>query len=129
LLFTPDGKFVGDLGEAIAASHFGIRLEQSKHIDGYSPCGREVQVKATGRKDGQFQFRPSDYQNAEDVHLLAFYIDWEDCSAELVFNGPEKLVRPVFNGTIGSKNVSVAQLRRATQSIDAASQLQPVSRA
>lgn len=126
LTFTPDGKFLGDLGEAIAASHFGIRLNQGKHIDGHSRCGREVQVKSTGSARGAFQFRPSDYHNAENVHLLAFVFDWDNHNVELVFNGPEKMVRPDFKGDVRSKNVSVARLRRAAKTVDAAWHLQPL---
>lgn len=69
LAFTPDGKLVGDIGEAVAAELFGLRLIQSKGIDGYAPDGRSVQVKATGRRGGAL-FRCVD---TKANHLKSWY--------------------------------------------------------
>ena len=97
LTFTPDGKFVGDLGEAIAMEMFGIKLDQQKGIDGY--LGEiPVQIKTTGRSKGGAVFRPVDETHPENTHLLVYFIDWERGEGELLFNGKEKSVRPNCKG-------------------------------
>ncbi len=52
LHFTLDGNLVGDLGEAVAAELFGLRLtgRSNEGVDGFAPDGRSVQVKASGTK-------------------------------------------------------------------------------
>ena len=113
LRFTLDGKLVGDLGEAIAAEFFGVRLEQGKHIDGWSLCGKPVQIKTTGRPDGGVNFRNSDFADAVKVHLIVIYIDWESCSAEVLYNGPEIGIRPIVKrGGIWQREVSRQKLLR-----------------
>jgi hypothetical protein len=97
LNFTPDGKFVGDLGEAIAVEMFGIKLEQGKGIDGY--CGViPVQIKTTGRPNGGAAFRTIDESHPKNTQLIAYFIDWEKGVGELIYNGTEALVRPDCKG-------------------------------
>ncbi|MEM7689581.1 MAG: hypothetical protein AAF291_11215 [Pseudomonadota bacterium] len=91
--FTPDGKFVGDLGEAIAMEMFGIQLDQRKGIDGYFG-DVPVQVKATGRSKGGAVFRSIDEAHPDNTHLIVYFIDWSRSEGELIFNGKESLVRP-----------------------------------
>ena len=61
--FTPDGRMVGDVGEAIAAIKFGVVLDKKlrKHWDGYlidsSGKKHEVQVKTT-QKDETYLKEP-----------------------------------------------------------------------
>lgn len=113
LEFTFDGKFVGDLGEAIAADHFDLDLDPGKHIDGYTRCSKRkpVQVKATGRPRGTFQFRKSDYLDHAKVQLIAIVIHWDDCEYEVVYNGPESKVRPQWkDGEHRPKDVSVSKV-------------------
>lgn len=90
LHFTFDGNLVGDLGEALAVKHFGIRLVETKShpgIDGYAPDGNTtVQVKATGTKRGP-AFRKTE---TRADHLLFFEIDFDNRIAQVVFNGPER---------------------------------------
>lgn len=90
LHFTFDGNLVGDLGEALAVKHFGIRLVETKShpgIDGYAPDGNTtVQVKATGTKRGP-AFRKTE---TKADHLLFFEIDFDNRIAQVVFNGPER---------------------------------------
>jgi hypothetical protein len=117
LEFTFDGKFVGDLGEAIAADHFDLDLDPGKHIDGYTRYAerKPVQVKATGRKTGgTFQFRESDYPDHDRVHLIAIVIHWDECKYEVVYNGPETLVRPRWkNGEHRAKDVTLSKMKAA----------------
>jgi hypothetical protein len=97
LNFTPDGKFVGDLGEAIAADMFGIKLQQGKGIDGY--CGDiPVQIKTTGRPNGGAAFRSIDDTHPKNTQLIVYFIDWEKGIGELIYNGTEVLVRPDCKG-------------------------------
>ncbi|MFS8051597.1 hypothetical protein QD357_02105 [Rhizobium sp. BR 317] len=89
LHFTFDGNLVGDLGEALAVKHFGVRLVETKShpgIDGYTIDGTStVQVKATGTKRGP-AFRKTE---TRADYLLFFEIDFENGQAQVVFNGPE----------------------------------------
>jgi hypothetical protein len=74
LHFTLDGNLVGDIGEALAADIFGIRLVDTKStegIDGYAPDGRTVQVKATGTCRGP-AFRQT--QTRADHLLFSIWI-------------------------------------------------------
>ena len=54
LHFILDGKLVGDIGEAVAAEMFGLKLVPGggTGIDGHTSDGRTVQVKATGTGRG-----------------------------------------------------------------------------
>ena len=121
LEFTPDGKFVGDLGEAIAAELFDLELDPGKHIDGYTRCKerKPVQIKATGRTHGTFQFRKSDFFDHAKVHLIAIRICWDSCSCEVIYNGPELEVRP--NWKINehlAKVVTVGRMIAAQKNVD-----------
>jgi hypothetical protein len=91
LSFTIDGNLVGDLGEAIAAELFGIRLVETKStvgIDGFAPDDvTTVQIKATGTGRGP-AFRQTE-KRAD--HLLFFDLDFEAATGEVVFNGPEHI--------------------------------------
>lgn len=71
LSFTFDGNLVGDIGEAIAVTLFGIQLvdvSSTEGFDGYAKDGRTVQVKATGTDRGP-AFRNT---QARADHLLFF---------------------------------------------------------
>lgn len=90
LRFTFDGNLVGDLGEAVAADLFGLKLtgRSNEGIDGYAPDGRSVQVKASGTRRGP-AFRPVDTR-AE--HLIVMHFDYDACEGEIIYNGPEEPV-------------------------------------
>lgn len=130
LEFTFDGKFVGDLGEAIAADHFDLDLDPGKHIDGYTRCAEKkpVQIKATGRGlKGTFQFRESDYRDHARVHLIAIVIHWDDCNYEVVFNGPENMVRPQWQRyEHRPKDVTVGKMIAAQKQVSEFDQLPAV---
>lgn len=90
LHFTFDGNLVGDLGEALAVKHFGVRLVETKShpgIDGYTADGiSTVQVKATGTSRGP-AFRKTE---TKADYLLFFEIDFTKGVGQVVFNGPER---------------------------------------
>jgi hypothetical protein len=88
LRFTLDGNLIGDIGEALAAELFDVRLVETKSqegIDGYTPDGRTVQVKATGTGRGP-AFRCVE---TKADHLLFFDLDLTGCTGKVIFNGPE----------------------------------------
>lgn len=93
LRFTLDGNLVGDIGEAIAAELFGIRLVETKATegyDGYAPDGTTtVQIKATGTKRGPvFRNTP-----IKADHLLFFCLDFKSAIGTVIYNGPEAEAR------------------------------------
>lgn len=81
--FTPDGRMVGDIGEAIASLKLGVILDKKsqRHWDGYridsSGKKRKVQIKAT-QKDETYLKEPP-----EEGDLIVFKIfgngEWEYC--------------------------------------------------
>lgn len=86
LQFNFDGNLVGDLGEAIAAELFSIKLSRrgSAGIDGVAPCGRTVQVKATGVSGD-----PAFTWNEIKAEILLFLnFDFDNLAGEVVYNGP-----------------------------------------
>lgn len=114
LTFTLDGKFVGDIGEAIAAELFGIALSPSNGsgIDGYAPDGRSVQVKTTGT-GGNPMFRPIE-RRAD--HFLFLGINMQKGTGRVLYNGPEHLVlREMPQDWRDQRPVSKRALRKAIQ--------------
>ena len=117
LEFTLDGKLVGDLGEAIAVEHFGIVLKPKGSTagrDALAPDGRTVQIKSTGTGRG-----PAFRNTAERaVHLLFFEFDYESCSAELIFNGPEKIAFSYLpHNFAGQRSLTPHQIREADKKV------------
>ncbi|TMM49700.1 DUF6998 domain-containing protein [Qipengyuania marisflavi] len=112
LKFTPDGKLVGDLGEAVAAQMFDIDIVQQNYIDGYARHDRRpVQIKATGRANGSFLFRPCAYESASEIHLIALIFCWDECTFSVAYNDREELVRPKYlEGQSGQKSLTVSSL-------------------
>ncbi len=117
LHFTLDGNLVGDVGEALAAEFFGIRLVDTKStegIDGYGPDGRTVQVKATGTGRGP-AFRQT--QTRAD-HLLFFDLNLEAQTGTVVFNGPEHLALGKLPDNFdGQRSLTPGQIRAANRDV------------
>ncbi|NOX41137.1 MAG: hypothetical protein GXP05_11680 [Alphaproteobacteria bacterium] len=112
LRFTLDGKLVGDIGEALAVTLYGITLSpgNSKGIDG-KIGGRTVQVKTTGTARGPV-FR--NIQEHADI-LLFFDLDFESGRGKTVYNGLEapvlKLIRRPWNGQRMVSRLQLAKLK------------------
>ena len=126
LSFTLDGNLIGDLGEAIAADIFGIKLigRNGTGIDGHAPDGRSVQVKASGTKRGP-AFRMVD---TRAQHLLFFHLNMDACTAELLFNGPEEIALEAIKVPwTGQQAVSVPQFRAANTRVLEELRLRPAS--
>lgn len=113
LRFTLDGNLIGDIGEALAAELFGVRLIETRStegIDGHARDGRTVQVKATGTGRGP-AFRCTE---TRADHLLFFSLDLERGTGIIAFNGPEDLVtRHLPREFRNQRMVSPAQIRAA----------------
>ncbi len=118
LPFTFDGKLVGDLGEALAVRLFGLTLhpENRRGVDATSPDGREVQVKATSTGRGP-AFTHSELVRP-DQHLLFLELRFERREGEIIYNGPEDIVRrylpPVWEK---QRSLTRSQIRRANEEV------------
>lgn len=100
LRFTFDGNLVGDLGEAVGAELFGLKLtgRSNEGIDAYTADGKSVQIKASGTRRGP-AFRAVD---TRADHLLVLHFDYDGCVGEVIYNGPEEpvvdLLPEIWNG-------------------------------
>jgi hypothetical protein len=126
LSFTLDGNLVGDLGEALAAEIFGIKLttRNGTGVDGHASDGRSVQVKASGTKRGP-AFRMVE---PRAQHLLFFHLDIDACTAELLFNGPEEIaLKELRVPWTGQRMIPVSRIRAANARVPEKHRLQPTS--
>lgn len=123
LAFTLDGNLIGDLGEALAIDLFDLTLVDPKSteaIDARAPCGRTVQIKATGSRRGP-AFRQT--ETTAD-HLLFFDLDLENLIGEVVYNGPERNVLAMLPKVfVGQRALSRAQIRAADELVGSAERL------
>lgn len=105
--FTPDGRLVGDIGEAIAHLEFGVIIDRSikKHWDGYwvNSSGSECKVQVrTTQKDSTYLKRPP-----EEGTFLMFKIK-SDGNYDLVYNGSIMRVWDHLSQTQKSKEKMVS---------------------
>lgn len=116
LRFTLDGNLVGDLGEAVAAELFELKLVDTrafKAIDAFDAENRSVQIKATGRGNA-FVFTHSDLC-AE--RLIALVFNYEKEEIEVVYDGEYRAAVSRLPPTwTGQKSVSVHFLRSLAKS-------------
>ncbi|MFL0690710.1 MAG: DUF6998 domain-containing protein [Agrobacterium tumefaciens] len=125
LEFTLDGNLIGDIGEAVAAEIFGLKLSprNGTGIDGHAPDGRSVQVKATGTNRGP-AFRMVD---TRANHLLFLVFDLENLKGEVVYNGPEEpIIKLLPTEWVGQKTVSLSRIRQADAAVCEGLRLRPV---
>lgn len=118
LPFTFDGKLVGDLGEALAVRLFGLTLLQGnkRGVDGKSPDGRQVQVKATSTGRGP-AFTYSELLEPNQ-HLLFFELDLHCRREEVVYNGPESIVRRYLpQSWAKQRSLTPTQIRKANAEV------------
>lgn len=129
LKFTLDGNLVGDLGEALAADLFGIRLVDTKStvgIDGYAPDGvTTVQVKATGTGRGP-AFRQTE---TRADHLIFFDLDMETATGTIIFNGPEHYAVTMLPERFeGQRSLTRNQIRLADTMVEDVERLPRIAR-
>lgn len=82
--FTPDGRFLGDLGEVIAKVHFGVELHpsQKKGEDGVCQVsGKTVEVKLRTSSSQIWVSAPADL-------LVVIYLSTKKGKWGIVCNGP-----------------------------------------
>jgi hypothetical protein len=110
--FTPDGNLVGDLGEAVAAELFGLRLAERrglKAVDAYTSNGQSIQIKASGRGKAV----PFTHSEVPADWLLVLVFDYEAEEVEVVYNGPyAPAMARLPTSWVGQRSVSVSHLRR-----------------
>jgi hypothetical protein len=125
LKFTPDGNLVGDLGEAIAAELFDLRLidrRGAKSIDAYTreTVSRSVQIKATGRGDSLI-FTHSD--SPADI-LIGLVLNYDQEEVEVVYNGPfDVALFGLADAWIGQKAQRVTRFRLWNAKVSAGNRL------
>lgn len=125
LSFTIDGNLVGDLGEAIAADIFGLQLVPRNRtgIDGHAPDGRSVQIKASGTNRGP-AFRMVE---TRAQHLLFFHLDFDSCTAKILFNGPEEIaLEKIKKPWSGQRMISVRKIQDADKLVQEELRLRPI---
>jgi len=91
LQFTLDGRFIGDLGEAIAAHYFNIRLNssQSKGHDAILLLnGVESDVEVKLRRNSS-----TIWFDSEPTHLIAFRLEPGDRHITLAYAGSGNVIR------------------------------------
>ncbi len=111
LPFTLDGRMVGDIGEAIAATKWGFKPlpSNSKTHDAETPDGRKVQIKTTQQTRGGSPVGLGlDKRTFE--HLIVIQIR-EDASYEVLYDGPGTYIDQKREGK-KSASLSVNQLRQ-----------------
>ncbi|WP_145106402.1 DUF6998 domain-containing protein [Cereibacter sediminicola] len=94
-------------------------------IDGRSPCGKTVQVKATGRGLGP-AFRPVE---ARADHLLFFDLNFDRCKGTVFYNGPEHPVIATLPASwTGQRLVSRSRLFALNQALSDGDRLPMIGR-
>lgn len=84
--FTPDGRFLGDLGEVIARMHFGLTLHRKQTTGEDAVCqvsGKCIEVKLRSRSTLVWVKKVPDF-------LLAIYLCPLTARWGVVCNGPGK---------------------------------------
>jgi len=121
LKFTLDGKLVGDIAEATAAAAFDLQLceKRTPGVDAHTRCvrRRSVQVKATGLAKKGPAFTPG--EGVAD-HLIFLRINFDRCTAEVAYNGPEAPIRRMLPpaGWTGTKRVSLVRVLAADLEVE-----------
>ena len=119
--FTPDGHLVGSIGEVLAEHHFGLSLfpGSTEIHDAKSPCGKNVQIKATqGRMIGI---------RSEPEHLIVLKI-LSSGEFNTVYNGPGKLAWDSAGKMQknGQRVLSVSKLEDLMKKVAVDQQLPPI---
>ncbi len=117
--FTPDGRFVGDIGEIIAQLDYCLELtEKSQPLyDAVSlDNGTKIQIKTTFQNQLGFMKAYAD----NNIHYLGFKVN-QDGSYEEIFNGPASVIleeckenKRICDGRLVS--LSVSRLRKLSES-------------
>jgi hypothetical protein len=120
-LFTPDGRMMGDIGEAIGEIEYQVIVDPKsrKHWDGKREDGcegcRELQIRAT-QKDETYVKEPPD-----GGYLLVFKI-FRDGTWECCYNGSAMRVwgflAPRNADHTNAKAIKIDELRRLNRDVE-----------
>lgn len=104
--YTPDGHMIGSIGEALAASYYGLTLFEAsaQTHDAQAPDGRLVQIKATQIDRISISSEP-EWLIVLEIH--------KDGTFSEVYNGPGKLAWEHCGKMQknGQRPISLARLR------------------
>jgi hypothetical protein len=114
--FPPDGRIVGDIGEAIAYFFFQVELHPvGRHDWDGKYNGRHVQVRATaGEDNGTYLKLPEG--GCDDGLLMVFKIDKDTGTYETVYNGDLQRAWDKYGHLKG--NVQLKCLRELKKSVE-----------
>ena len=119
--YTPDGHMIGSIGEALAASWYGLELFEAsaKTHDAKAPNGRLVQIKATQIDRVALSSKPE--------WLLVLQIHPDGTFSE-VYNGPGKLAWAHCweKQKNGQRPISLAKLRSLQAKVPEAGRLKRI---
>ncbi|MDF1821180.1 MAG: hypothetical protein P1U64_06405 [Alcanivoracaceae bacterium] len=96
------------------ADAYGLELmtASNKGFDALSPCGKQVEIKATQSKSAAFRSKPE--------HAIVIQIAPDGSFAE-IFNGPGSVVWEQFDGkplpSNGQYQISMNQLKKLNEEI------------
>jgi hypothetical protein len=116
LLFTLDGRLLGDIAEAIVAEHFDLRFphqleppkRRTKGIDLWTKDGESsVQVKCSAIGKGPAYSSGEKFADRLIFGLLRFD---SDCF-EIIYDGPEHHIRAPLGKISGTKRVGLRQVQ------------------
>lgn len=115
LKFTPDGRFVGDVGELIAALKFGVKLHPTLQGGQDGTCtvsGHSAEVKLRTKAYSEIWVK-----SVPDI-LLVIYLCPESFKWGVVYNGPGAVVE---NKLFGKYNASAKRFETSIPKMLAAS--------
>lgn len=119
--YTPDGHMIGSIGEALAASCYGLNLfpASAETHDAMAPDGRLVQIKATQIDRVALSSQPD--------WLLVLKIHPDGTFSE-EYNGPGA---PVWENCgkmqkTGQRPISLSRLHQLQQDVPASQKLKPL---
>jgi hypothetical protein len=140
--FSIDGNIVGDIGEVLAREKYNLELHPANHPvhDGYTPDGRQVQIRATFKNKCYLSTR---VDNRPD-YILFIHI-FPDSTIDEIYNGPAAYIfdeykiygktdeqiglltnaQRVINGNVaGYASISSKRLRLMNLQVNAANKIE-----
>lgn len=110
--YTPDGHMIGSIGEALAASCYGLNLFEAsaKTHDGEAPDGRLVQIKATQIRRVALSSKP-DWLLVLKIHPDGTFAEEYNGPGELVWNHCGKMQKN------GQRPITLATLRKLQEKV------------
>lgn len=127
--FTLDGKLVGDIGEAVAAWMFDLRLlpDSTPQVDAVTARDEAVSVKATFGNE-KVAFRSSEEHDPPDFVVVLRFVSGED--VEVVYAGAAapmmEYLAPRTEGSNGQKTARLTHLRNRQAALSKHERLVPL---